>query len=277
MGYIFISYKREEVSKARQVRQALRGEHLNVWWDENLQGGQQWAEEIDNALLNATVVVVLLRNSHVHEEHATTIATCTQHLRELMSQCTMLSIAQSAATELWLLLQRGFGGVDMHSPYRQVCHILGITLTSAEHSNAPPITKEQWQKAKELSTRIFDQYGLMYFRKPSEMQRLSDEERHRIKVTMCMFLQYLGAPPMRSEDQLLARVKALYVPFDDVLRRALGFSASDFLRLLHCIKGILQRQFARLVNSSPRGRLPQAVRYAMACQRLGYGAGTNRG
>ncbi len=169
-----------------------------------------------------------------------------------MGQCTMLSIAQSAAAELWMLLQGGFGGVDMHSPYQQVCHILGIALTSAEHPNAHPITKEQWQKAKGLSTRIFDQYGFMYFRKPSEMQRLSDEELRRIKVTMCMFLQYLGAPPMRSEDQLLARVKALYVPFDDVLRRALGLSASDLLRLLDCVKGILQGQFERVWSTHHR-------------------------
>jgi hypothetical protein len=185
----------------------------------------------------------------VYEEQATAIATYTQQLRELMAQCTMLSIAQSAAAGLWMLLQRGFGGVDMHSPYRQVCHILGMALTSQERPNAPPITKEQWQKAKELSTRIFDQYGLMYFRKPSEMQGLSDDERRRIEVTMGMFLQYLGAPPMRSEDQLLARVKALYVPFDDVLRRELGFSASDLLRLLDCIKDILEGQFDRVVST----------------------------
>jgi len=158
----------------------------------------------------------------------------------------MLSIAQSAATELWMLLQRGFGGVDMHSPYRQVCHILGMALTSQESPDASPITQEQWQQAKDLSTRIFDQYVLMYFRKPSEMQGLSDDERRRIEVTMGMFLQYLGAPPMRSEDQLLARVKALYVSFDDVLTRELGFSASNLLHLLDCVKDILQGQFERV-------------------------------
>jgi hypothetical protein len=163
-----------------------------------------------------------------------------------MGQCTMLSIAQSAATELWMLLQRGFGGVDMHSPYRQVCHILGMALTSQESPDASPITQEQWQQAKDLSTRIFDQYVLMYFRKPSEMQGLSDDERRRIEVTMGMFLQYLGAPPMRSEDQLLARVKALYVSFDDVLTRELGFSASNLLHLLDCVKDILQGQFERV-------------------------------
>jgi hypothetical protein len=59
MGHIFISYKREDVVQARQVRQALRAEGFHVWWDEDLQGGQQWAAAIDSALLDASVVVVL--------------------------------------------------------------------------------------------------------------------------------------------------------------------------------------------------------------------------
>jgi hypothetical protein len=118
-----------------------------------------------------------------------------------MGQCTMLSIAQSAATELWMLLQRGFGGVDMHSPYRQVCHILGMALTSQESPDASPITQEQWQQAKDLSTRLFDQYVLMYFRKPSEMQGLSDDERRRIEFTMGMFLTWVGSRCLQVCDR----------------------------------------------------------------------------
>lgn len=68
MGEIFISYKREEISTARRVRQALCGERLDVWWDENLQGGQQWAEEIDRALFSAAVVVVLWSAASVHSD-----------------------------------------------------------------------------------------------------------------------------------------------------------------------------------------------------------------
>ena len=59
MTHIFISYKREEVSIAQKVRLALRAEGFDVWWDDNLQGGQQWAETIDNKLLSAGAVVVL--------------------------------------------------------------------------------------------------------------------------------------------------------------------------------------------------------------------------
>jgi hypothetical protein len=65
---VFISYKREEVAVARQVRSALRAERLNVWWDENLQGGQRWEASIDEALLHADIVVVLWSEASIKSE-----------------------------------------------------------------------------------------------------------------------------------------------------------------------------------------------------------------
>lgn len=54
-----ISYKREDVAVARQVRQALRAEGLEVWWDENLQGGQRWDSALDEVLIAADAIVTL--------------------------------------------------------------------------------------------------------------------------------------------------------------------------------------------------------------------------
>ncbi len=166
-----------------------------------------------------------------------------QELRELMGGCTMLSIAQIAATEFWLLLQKGPGGVDMHSPYRQICHLLGLALTSKERKDATSMTKEQWAKAKSLSSNIFEQYCRIYFTPPS-----SEEEVHKTEVTMGTFLQYIGGPPLRSEDQWEERISALYVPFDNVLLKELGWSASHFLQLLSCVRTILQRQFRDVLS-----------------------------
>jgi hypothetical protein len=179
----------------------------------------------------------------MYDEHTNAIAAYTHELREFLSQYTMVSIAQYAANEFWNLLQQGFGGVDMHSPYRQICHLLGLALTSKEHIGASSITEEPWRKAKELSTKIFQQYCMMYFQPPAESEALLDDELRRNEVTMCMFLQYLGAPPMRSEDQWQAQLKALYVPFDDVLRGELGFSASDFLHLVGFVRESHLKQF----------------------------------
>ena len=69
---------------------------------------------------------------------------------------------------------------------------------AAELREAPDIVRQQ---AKELSTRLFDQYVLMYFRKPSEMQGLSDDERRRIEVTMGMFLTWVGSRCLQVCDR----------------------------------------------------------------------------
>ena len=58
-GQVFISYKREEVNVARRVKEALEDAGYSVWWDKDLQCGQQWHERIDSALGAAHCVVVL--------------------------------------------------------------------------------------------------------------------------------------------------------------------------------------------------------------------------
>jgi len=67
-NHIFISYKREEISFALNVRQALRAENFKVWWDGDLQTGQRWSEELDNALLEADAIIVLWSNESVKSE-----------------------------------------------------------------------------------------------------------------------------------------------------------------------------------------------------------------
>jgi uncharacterized protein YjbI with pentapeptide repeats len=58
-GYVFISYKREEALIAKRVREALIEEGFNVWWDEDLQCGQAWAEKLDEAVMDAACIIVL--------------------------------------------------------------------------------------------------------------------------------------------------------------------------------------------------------------------------
>ena len=59
MSDIFVSYKCEEVATALKLRSALRGDGYSVYWDQNLQCGKQWADQLDRELLGAKVVVVL--------------------------------------------------------------------------------------------------------------------------------------------------------------------------------------------------------------------------
>jgi hypothetical protein len=58
-GYVFISYKREELAWADRLHQALEESGFSVWWDADLQCGQRWDEALDQAVVEADCIVVL--------------------------------------------------------------------------------------------------------------------------------------------------------------------------------------------------------------------------
>ncbi len=58
--HIFISYKREEKDFANRVRAVLAlATKADIWWDEDLQAGGKWNEDLDEALRDAGCVVVI--------------------------------------------------------------------------------------------------------------------------------------------------------------------------------------------------------------------------
>ena len=65
-SHVFISYKTEQRDRAKQVRQALAAATgLVIWWDQDLQTGGAWSEDLDRALLQAGAVVVLWSHQSV--------------------------------------------------------------------------------------------------------------------------------------------------------------------------------------------------------------------
>lgn len=56
---VFVSYSRDDLSRARPVIDALQAEGLNVWWDGLLAGGDAYAHTTEAALETADAVVVL--------------------------------------------------------------------------------------------------------------------------------------------------------------------------------------------------------------------------
>jgi len=66
--HIFISYAHEDRETAKALEYCLNDAGFEVWWDERLQTGQKWAQEIDLALLKATAVIVLWSKSAVHSD-----------------------------------------------------------------------------------------------------------------------------------------------------------------------------------------------------------------
>ena len=65
MSRIFLSYARDDVDAAKQLAEGISEAGHEVWWDRHLHGGSRFAAEIDRALKDAEVVVVLWSDASV--------------------------------------------------------------------------------------------------------------------------------------------------------------------------------------------------------------------
>jgi tetratricopeptide (TPR) repeat protein len=73
---VFLSYARQDVARVRSIVAALERAGHAVWWDEQISGGDQYADAIERALDTADAVVVLwtstsVKSAWVRDEAAT--------------------------------------------------------------------------------------------------------------------------------------------------------------------------------------------------------------
>ena len=59
MARVFLSYARDDVDAAKELADSVGQAGHDVWWDRHLHGGSRFSDEIDRALKEAEVVVVL--------------------------------------------------------------------------------------------------------------------------------------------------------------------------------------------------------------------------
>lgn len=59
MSGVFVSYAREDAAKAKAIAVALEQASFDVWFDERIHSGSEFSREIEEALKNASAVVVL--------------------------------------------------------------------------------------------------------------------------------------------------------------------------------------------------------------------------
>jgi adenylate cyclase len=62
---IFLSYAREDVESAKKLAEAVGRAGHEVWWDRHIQGGSRFTTEIDRALKDSEVVVVLWTDASI--------------------------------------------------------------------------------------------------------------------------------------------------------------------------------------------------------------------
>jgi hypothetical protein len=74
MFHVFISYSRIDRDRAKRVAEALRERGYPVWWDDDIAAGQTFDAAIEQALADATCVVVLWSSASVKSDWVKTEA-----------------------------------------------------------------------------------------------------------------------------------------------------------------------------------------------------------
>ena len=68
MAHVLISYKREDEVRVARLVKALQANGLEVWWDQALPAGEEWRENISEALETAGCVIVVWSHGSVGPE-----------------------------------------------------------------------------------------------------------------------------------------------------------------------------------------------------------------
>ncbi len=75
MAKVFLSYSREDTAQVRPIAACLQRAGHDVWWDQHISGGEQFADAIEKALQDADVIVAIwsekaARSAWVRDEAA---------------------------------------------------------------------------------------------------------------------------------------------------------------------------------------------------------------
>jgi hypothetical protein len=60
MSTVFLSYCQEDFAVASRLRDALIAHGMDLWWHKNLFPGQEWKQEIREAMKQSSVVILCL-------------------------------------------------------------------------------------------------------------------------------------------------------------------------------------------------------------------------
>ncbi len=71
MGHVFISYARKDSGFVEAMRAELRNANLDVWTDSVLAPGSDWRLEIDDAIRNASALIVIITPESKSSEYVT--------------------------------------------------------------------------------------------------------------------------------------------------------------------------------------------------------------
>ncbi len=147
MTDVFISYKREDRNYARKIAELLVERGYDVWWDIELLPGDRFADEINEILSNAKVVIVLWTPESIRSNWVKSEASIALSKDILIPICLRSTNIPAPFNTLHSLDLTSWNGVDANAE-------LDIVIKAIEKRIGSPIKTEKVLSAQEVDNAL---------------------------------------------------------------------------------------------------------------------------
>src|SRR5687768_7115062 len=93
------------------------------------------------------------------------------------------------------------------SPAKQIPFLVSLLLSTPEPKNRHSLTKEEWNRTKDLLDRLFQAYMRLYMPSREQVGALSPEWLRSREVAMSAFLHYFNTGLLASVEQVRERIE----------------------------------------------------------------------
>ena len=101
-SYAFISYSHSDRDLVFGIISRLRAHHINFWYDGELPGGFEWAEEIGKKLIDSQVVLLMISNASIWSKNVRNEITLAQNHNKRIIPIYIENVELSPGAELQL-------------------------------------------------------------------------------------------------------------------------------------------------------------------------------
>ena len=154
MAHVFISYSRSEKQTASLLAQRLTDAGYDVWWDAEILGGTRFEDEINQALREAPVAVILWSRSAAASDWVRAEAEIARHLKSALP--VIIDDVDIAALpilyqQIHIIELRNWDGNAQAPGYQQVLKTLKERLDPAEPGEAAVAPRKPLKPAQPAS------------------------------------------------------------------------------------------------------------------------------
>ncbi|MFY9820881.1 MAG: SEC-C domain-containing protein [Thermoanaerobaculia bacterium] len=160
---------------------------------------------------------------------------------ERLSRVETIWVLRHCAEYLRNFRNKGFSETPLHSPVRQIFHLLGLMLaTPCEEPG--DLTPGAWADLLYDLQIAFGQYSLMFFPEPSAYLNPPPNWWKVRDLAMPVYLEYFFTLPLMYEEQISDRIVRWFGPFDQYFADSIGLTTSDALKTMAWLPKKLEEQ-----------------------------------